>query len=275
MDPFSPNYKMFCCHGEPQTLSHQKSDVIFLLTRLKGKNIFGLYLIHLNCIILDLDGILGFQEGLDFLVLILGHPTPKALTIILARSLRRSVEMENLGFLENSRICKMRKNDSPGTLYRKRNPVGTSPLEIQKRRQRVMSRTNLAQIQMKPPNRWIRIASFKRTLYTETSRTRLEQFKRCLTFRGGKKGVRRGNYHIEILLSPMEQKKRTSRSYCRGKSPRLYTRPWALSEDINRSKNKQVIMKYSQTKFRKKRENEWLFKEYILLGLNEYGSKYI
>ena len=119
MDPFSPNYKMFCCHGEPQTLSHQKFDVIFLLTRLKGKNIFGLCLIRLNCIILDLDGILCFQGRLGFLVLILGHPIPKALTIILARSLRRSVEMENLGFLENSRICKMRKNDSPGTLYRR------------------------------------------------------------------------------------------------------------------------------------------------------------
>ena len=34
-------------------------------------------------------------------------------------------------------------------------------------------------------------------------------------------------------------------------------------------------MKYSQTKFRKKRENEWLSEEYILLGLTEYGSKYI
>ena len=34
-------------------------------------------------------------------------------------------------------------------------------------------------------------------------------------------------------------------------------------------------MKYSQTKFRKKRSNEWISEEYILLGLNEYGSKYI
>ena len=73
----------------------------------------------------------------------------------------------------------------------------------------------------------------------------------------------------------MEYEKRIFRGYCRGKSPRSYTEPWALSEDINRSKNKQVIMKYSQTKFRKKRENEWLSEEYILLGLNEYGSKYI
>ena len=117
--PFSPNYKMFCCHGEPQTLSHQKSDAIFLLTRLKGRNIFGLCLIRLNCVILDLDGILGFQGGLGFLVLILGHPTPKALTIILVRSLRRSIEMENLGFLKNSRIYKIRKNDSPRSLYRR------------------------------------------------------------------------------------------------------------------------------------------------------------
>ena len=63
--------------------------------------------------------------------------------------------------------------------------------------------------------------------------------------------------------------------YSRGKGPRSYTGPWALSEDINRSEDKQVIMKYSQTKFHKKRENEWLSKEYILLKLNEYGSKYI
>ena len=63
--------------------------------------------------------------------------------------------------------------------------------------------------------------------------------------------------------------------YCRGKSPRSYTGPWALSEDIIRSEDKQIIMKYSQTKFRKKRSNEWISEEYILLGLNEYGSKYI
>ena len=63
--------------------------------------------------------------------------------------------------------------------------------------------------------------------------------------------------------------------YCRGKGPRSYIGPQVLSDDRNRSKNKQVIMKYSQTKFRKKRENEWLSEEYILLGLNEYSSKYI
>ena len=35
------------------------------------------------------------------------------------------------------------------------------------------------------------------------------------------------------------------------------------------------MMKDSQTKFRKKRANEWLSEEYILLKLNKYGSKYI
>ena len=50
---------------------------------------------------------------------------------------------------------------------------------------------------------------------------------------------------------------------------------WALSKDINRSEDKQIMMKDSQAKFCKKRANEWLFEEYILLGLNEYGSKYI
>ena len=62
---------------------------------------------------------------------------------------------------------------------------------------------------------------------------------------------------------------------CRGKGLRSYIGPWALSEDINRSEDKQIIVKYSQTKFRKKRANEWLFEEYILLKLNEHGSKYI
>ena len=111
--PFSPDYRMFCYQGGPQTLLHQKSDAISLFTRLKGKNIFGL-----NYVILDLDSIPGFLGWLSFLalVLILGHPTPRALTIILSRSLRRFVEMESLRLLENSRIYKMRKNDSPGCL---------------------------------------------------------------------------------------------------------------------------------------------------------------
>ena len=34
-------------------------------------------------------------------------------------------------------------------------------------------------------------------------------------------------------------------------------------------------MRYSQTKFLKWRANEWLSEEYIILELNEYGSKYI
>ena len=34
-------------------------------------------------------------------------------------------------------------------------------------------------------------------------------------------------------------------------------------------------MKDSQNKFRKKRANVWPFKEYILLGLNEYSPKYV
>ena len=62
---------------------------------------------------------------------------------------------------------------------------------------------------------------------------------------------------------------------CGGKGPRSYIGSWVLSENINRPENKQVIMKCSQTKFRKKRENKWLSKEYILLGLSEYDSKYI
>ena len=119
MSPFSLDYKMFYYQGEPQTLSHQKSNAIFLLTRLKGRNIFDLCLLHFNCVILYLDGIFGFWGGLGFLalVLILGHPTLKALTIILARSLRRFVEMENLGFLKNSRICKNEEERFPWAPY--------------------------------------------------------------------------------------------------------------------------------------------------------------
>ena len=71
------------------------------------------------------------------------------------------------------------------------------------------------------------------------------------------------------------EKPKVWRGYCRGKSPESYIGSWVLSKDINRSEDKQIMMKDSQTKFRKKKANEWLSKEYILLGLNEYGSKYI
>ena len=35
------------------------------------------------------------------------------------------------------------------------------------------------------------------------------------------------------------------------------------------------MMKDSHTKFRKKRANVWPSEEYIPLGLNEYGPKYV
>ena len=137
MEPFSPNYKMFCYQSEPQTLSHQKFNAIFFLTQLKGRIIFGLCFLHLNCVILDLDGILGFWGGLSSLALvfILGHPTPNALNTILARSLRRPIEVENLGFLANSRIYKNEEEQFPlGALYRGRSLVGVTPLKIQKKK---------------------------------------------------------------------------------------------------------------------------------------------
>ena len=37
--------------------------------------------------------------------------------------------------------------------------------------------------------------------------------------------------------------------YCRGKGPGLRIGLWALSEGTNRSKKKQIITRYSQTKF--------------------------
>ena len=74
----------------------------------------------------------------------------------------------------------------------------------------------------------------------------------------------------------MDRKKpKVWRGYCRGKGPRSYIEPWVLSKDINRSEDKQIMMKDSRTKFRKKRANEWPSEEYILLKLNEYSSKYI
>ena len=36
--------------------------------------------------------------------------------------------------------------------------------------------------------------------------------------------------------------------YCRGKGPGSYIRPWALSEDTNGFEDKQIIMRYSQTR---------------------------
>ena len=128
LDPFSPNYEMFYCQCEPQTLSHQKPDVIFFLARLKGKNIFGLCFLHLNCVILDLGSILGFWGGLGFLALvfILGHPIPQALTTILTGSLRRPEEWRTWdswrtqGSVEIPRELKdllMRKNDSLKAAY--------------------------------------------------------------------------------------------------------------------------------------------------------------
>ena len=54
-----------------------------------------------------------------------------------------------------------------------------------------------------------------------------------------------------MLFFSDRKKPEVWRGYCRGKGSRLYIRPCALSEDINRSENKQIIMKYSQTKFHK------------------------
>ena len=45
--------------------------------------------------------------------------------------------MENLGFLENSRICKNEEERFPlGALYKGRNLVGVNPLEVQKKKKR-------------------------------------------------------------------------------------------------------------------------------------------
>ena len=89
---------------------------VFLLARLKGKNNFVHCSLCLNCVILGLGGILGFWGGLVFLALafILGHPIPYALITILVGPFGSP---EDLIFLENSRICNAKKNDSPGMPY--------------------------------------------------------------------------------------------------------------------------------------------------------------
>ena len=65
------------------------------------------------------------------------------------------------------------------------------------------------------------------------------------------------------------------RGYCRGRGPKSYIGPWALSGDINWSEEKQMIIRCSQTKSRKQKANEKLSEEYILLGPTIYGSKSI
>ena len=48
--------------------------------------------------------------------------------------------MENLGFLENSRICKNEEERFPlGALYKGRNLVGVNPLEVQKKKKETES----------------------------------------------------------------------------------------------------------------------------------------
>ena len=80
--------------------------------------------------------------------------------------------------------------------------MGTSPLEIQKRRQRVTGGTNPAQIPMKPQA----VGSASRHLSAPRILKRqghgLNSSKDALHSGVVKKGARRGNYHIEILLSP-------------------------------------------------------------------------
>ena len=96
--PFSPNCKMSCHQGEIQTLLHWKSDAIyacygscwrrrvFFLARLKGRKIFGLCFLCLNCDVQDLGGILGFWR------------------------------VENLEFLQNLGICRCERTILPGCL---------------------------------------------------------------------------------------------------------------------------------------------------------------
>ena len=75
--------------------------------------------------------------------------------------------------------------------------------------------------------------------------------------------------------SRIKKKLEVLRGYCKGKGPKSYIGPWALSGDINWSEEKQMIIRCSQTKSRKQKANEKLSEEYILLGPTIYGSKSI
>ena len=74
-----------------------------------------------------------------------------------------------------------------------------------------------------------------------------------------------------LLFSSDGRKIEVLRSYCRGKGPGSYIGPQALSKDTNGSEDKQIIIRYSQT--RSPLAQEGSSKEYILLGLNEQGVK--
>ena len=51
--------------------------------------------------------------------------------------------------------------------------------------------------------------------------------------------------------SRIKKKLEVLRGYCKGKGPKSYIGPWTLLDDINKSEEKQIIMRYPQTKFHK------------------------
>ena len=62
---------------------------------------------------------------------------------------------------------------------------------------------------------------------------------------------------------------------CRGKSLEQYIGPQALSEDIDRSEEKRIVVKHSQLKSQRWGTSERLFEEELLLGYDEYNSQYV
>ena len=60
-----------------------------------------------------------------------------------------------------------------------------------------------------------------------------------------------------------------------GEDPRSYIGPWGLSEDIDKSKEEKIVVRYSQLKSRKQGTNKKLSEEEFLLKYDEYSSQYV
>ena len=78
-----------------------------------------------------------------------------------------------------------------------------------------------------------------------------------------------------LFLLGREEKTEVLRGYCGGKGLKKFIGPWALFEDMDRSKEEeQIVVKRSQLKSQRWGIGERLFEEELLLGYDEYSSQY-
>ena len=64
-------------------------------------------------------------------------------------------------------------------------------------------------------------------------------------------------------------------AFCWGKGPRSYIGPWVLSEDIDRSEEKQVVVKHFQLKSQRWGTSKRLSEDELLLRYDEYSTQYV